>query len=83
MCGGQWNSAWRWFRRAADQNYAIAQAEVGDVYSEGRGVSEDFEEAIQWYRKAGEQNLPGAQMSLGNMYFSGQGVPQDFSAAFE
>ncbi|WP_032501022.1 tetratricopeptide repeat protein, partial [Vibrio tasmaniensis] len=44
----------------------------------GRGVSQDYEEAVSWYRKAAEQGYARAQTNLGWMYDEGRGVSQDY-----
>jgi hypothetical protein len=51
------------------------------MYAQGRGVPQDYAEAVQWYRKAAEQGLAEAQNNLAGMYFGGRGVPQDYVAA--
>lgn len=40
------------YQRAAAQGYAPAQARLGELFSEGLGVSKDARVAIEWYRKA-------------------------------
>ena len=65
------------YRRAAEQNYAPAQNNLGASYENGRGVPKDDQQAIAWYRKAAEQNYAPAQSNLGVMYQNGQGVPRD------
>ena len=40
---------------------AEAQASLGFMYAEGRGVPQDDGEAVQWYRKAAEQGHSKAQ----------------------
>ena len=47
------------------------------MYNEGKGVPQDYTEAVNWYRKAAEQGFASAQYRLGNMYKDGQGVIQD------
>ena len=37
-----------WFRRAAEQGYALGQAALGFMYSRGRGVVQDDAEAVRW-----------------------------------
>ncbi|WP_305801890.1 tetratricopeptide repeat protein, partial [Thiolapillus sp.] len=54
---------------------------LGLMYANGRGVRQDFKEAVKWYQKAAEQGLPKAQVNLGLMYGEGQGVRQDFKEA--
>ena len=71
----------KWYRRAAEQDNAWAQASLGDMYRFGRGVPEDHVEAVRWYRLAAGQDNAGAQNGLGNMYRFGEGVPQDDAEA--
>uniref|UniRef100_UPI00046DFDD6 tetratricopeptide repeat protein n=1 Tax=Neisseria polysaccharea TaxID=489 RepID=UPI00046DFDD6 len=63
--------------------YAQAQALLGLMYSKGRGVCQDYVEAVKWYRQAAEQGLAQAQNSLGVMYETGRGVRQDLALAQE
>jgi hypothetical protein len=51
------------------------------MYYSGRGVPQDYKEAIKWYRLAAEQGEEDAQFALGVMYDQGQGVPQDYKEA--
>lgn len=68
-------------RQAAEQGDASAQYGLGNRYYYGRGVPQDFAEAIAWYRRAAEQGYSEAQFILGHMYADGQGVPQDHTLA--
>ena len=47
--------AFKWYRKAAEQGYADAQYNLGNMYDKGRGVPEDKAEALKWWRKAAEQ----------------------------
>ena len=51
------------------------------MYREGKGVSQDYTEAVKWFGLAAEQGLADAQYNLGGLYYSGQGVPQDYAEA--
>jgi uncharacterized protein len=51
---------------------ADAQDALGDMYYQGEGVPNDFQEAMKWYRKAAEQGDPKAQYHLGTMFDSGE-----------
>ena len=64
----------KWYRKAAEQDYAKAQYNLGVMYASGRGVAKDEEEAVKWYRKAAEQEYASAQYALGLRYASGRGV---------
>jgi hypothetical protein len=68
--------------KAAEQGNASAQTTLGFMYQHGKGVSQDYSEAIQWYRKAAEQGNDWAQNNLGMMYYYGLGVPQNYSEAY-
>ena len=39
----------------------------------GKGVSQNYEEAVKWYRKVAEQDYARGQCNLGYMYESGRG----------
>ena len=72
----------KWYRKAADQNYAPAQSNLGFCYDNGRGVAQDYVEAVKWYRKAAEQGHTEAQFNLGYCYLNGQGVGKDKVEAY-
>ena len=55
----------KWYRKAAEQNDAEAQYNLGICYANGQGVAKDEAEAVKWYRKAAEQNDAAAQCNLG------------------
>ena len=67
----------KWYRKAAEQNYAEAQFNLGYCYEDGLGVQKDEVEAVKWYHKAAELNLALAQLNLGSCYTHGQGVQKD------
>jgi len=54
---------------------------LGNMYNEGKGVKQDFTEAVLWFRKAAEQGDVKAQHNLGTMYNEGKGAKQDFTDA--
>jgi TPR repeat protein len=79
--GQNWVEAVKWFRKAAEQNNATAQCNLGVCYAIGQGVTEDHAEALNWYRRAAEQNDTRAQLYLGVCYADGQGVAKDEAEA--
>ncbi len=74
---GDYASAFREFRALAEQGDAKAQNNLGFMYANGKGVSEDDRLAIFWYHKAAEQGNAGSQFNLGVMYDEGKGVSED------
>ena len=78
---GDYATALRLFRPLADQGDALAQYNLGVMYSNGQGVPQNYAEAMKWYRLAANQGDADAQYNLGVMYDNGQGVPQDYAEA--
>ena len=66
--------------QAGDPN---AQNELGLLYSEGRGLPQNYLEAKAWFKKAADQGHAGAQVNLGTLYSLGRGAPySDYMALF-
>jgi TPR repeat protein len=53
-----------WYRKAANQEDAVAQSNLGYCYENGLGVVQDSEEAAEWYRKAADQGAEKAKVRL-------------------
>lgn len=60
-----------------------AQFNLGGMYFEGNGVSQDYNQAVKWYTTAAEQGNACAQCHLGGMYFNGKGVIKDYVEAYK
>lgn len=65
----------------ANRGDAHAQHRLGLMYSRGKGVPQDVQQAIAWIRKAADQGLADAQNSLGMLYYDGSGIPRDLAEA--
>ena len=65
----------------ADQGNVEAQVNLGLMYDNGRGVDQDYKQAVKWYQLAADQGNALAQNNLGLMYDSGRGVAQDYKMA--
>ncbi|KAF9106097.1 hypothetical protein BGX29_010559, partial [Mortierella sp. GBA35] len=63
--------------------YVSAQLNIGILYEDGRGVPQDYSQAMDWYSKAADQGDAVAQYCVGNLFYHGLGVPQDYSQAME
>lgn len=68
--------------KAAEQGNAEAQSKLAFAYIQGRGVPQNYPEALKWYRKAAEQGYVNAQHDVGVMYQQGIGVSQDYVQAY-
>ena len=55
-----------------------AQANVGYMYEEGLGVTQQFDTAVSWYKKAAASGSMQANHNLGMMFAEGKGVPQSW-----
>jgi TPR repeat protein len=63
------------------QGNAKSQNNLGYLYRNGNGVSQDYAEAAEWYRLAAVQGYAEAQNNLGNLFNNGNGVIQDYAEA--
>ena len=71
------------FRMAADKGHSSAQFELGQMFAQGLGVTQQFEEAAHWYLLAAAQGHRQAQFHLGFLYSHGQGVEQSYVKAYQ
>ena len=74
--------AMRWYYRAAEQNHAGAQFNLGHMHEHGSGIPKHLKEALRWYDKAARQGAADAQANLGLMYLQGKGVKTDRVMAY-
>ena len=78
---GDYATALKEYRDAAEQGDAAAQNGLGYMYNFGRGVTQDFKEALKWYRLAAEQGYALGQNNLGVMHHYGLGVKTNYKEA--
>ncbi len=64
-------------RGAAASGDAAAQYEIGQRYSDGRGVARDPKQSVAWFEKAAAQGSAPAEYRLGSAYEKGVGVDRD------
>lgn len=74
-------TALRLWRPLAEAGHYTAQAFLGEIYENGKGVPLDYAEALKWYRKAADLGDSNAQVSLGRLYQQGKGIRRDDSEA--
>jgi TPR repeat protein len=78
---GDYATAMRFWRALADQSYARAQYNLGNMYYFGQGIPVDNAEGRMWWHKAADQGHARAQFNLGNMYYFGEGVAENVAEA--
>lgn len=70
-----------WYRKAAEQGHAKAQAALASMYQYGNGVRTSPKQAFHWFKMSAEQGYDLAQSSLADLYRDGEGVVQDSEQA--
>src|SRR5262249_18437322 len=75
--------AMAWYYRAASQGHAQAQNNIGLLYRNGSGVSQDYVKAADWFHKAADQGNSSAMNNIGWLYQYGFGVERDSALATE
>ena len=66
-----------WIRKAAAQQYAPAEFQMGQLFDFGFGVVQSDAQALDWYRKAAEHGSAAGQRAVGDFYRKGRTVPAD------
>lgn len=74
--------AFKWFNKAAEQDYTPAYGNLGDLYHKGLGVEIDNQKAVQYYKYGADRNHPACQYRLGKCYLKGIGVDVNQNLAF-
>ena len=71
---GHYATAIRAWLPLAEAGSAESQNNIGHMFEEGLGVSQNYQTAMSWYRKAAEQDLAQAQHNVGLLYYNGYGL---------
>ena len=74
---GDYATALKEFLPLAKKGQVSAEAAVGQMYFEGKGVPADPKEAAKWLEPAATGGNARAQFLLGKLYLSGEGVTAD------
>ncbi|MGO4386520.1 hypothetical protein AB4Y85_03190 [Microvirga sp. 2YAF29] len=74
--------ALEWYRKAADANSSTAMVRLGRMFSEGRGVPQDYALAATWLSRAAAAGSGPAMIELSALY-SKAGGPGHFNLARE
>ena len=79
---GDYRSARQHFQSAAAAGDSGAQHMLMRMYSEGKGVEADTQQAFQWNLKAAHDGAVQAQFELAERYFMGDGISRNLPQAF-
>jgi len=80
---GDYATALHIWKGLADEGNQSAQYALGEIYSQGQGMSRDDRTAAKWYERAAANGHVLAQSRLGAMYAEGRGIPQSLSKAMK
>jgi TPR repeat protein len=79
---GDHASAAYWYRLSAEQGNSQAQYNLGGLFLEGRGVDQNYFEAIKWFTEAAQQGYINAIYNLAYMNEHGFGCKEDKVKAY-
>jgi uncharacterized protein len=83
IAGGSDDAAVKRIMARAWRGDAHAQATLGFMYANGRGVPQSYSAAVDWYLKSAHQGDPDGQHLLGLLYDKGFGVNMDVVKAYK
>jgi TPR repeat protein len=70
-----------WLLKAAEQQYAPAEFQMGQLYDFGFVVDRDDAEALRWYRRAADHGSAAGQRMVGDFHQKGRGVAASLAEA--
>ncbi|RKZ05637.1 hypothetical protein DRQ32_12165 [bacterium] len=76
------NNDFSGYEERARQGDARAQFYLAEMYYSGKGVAQDYQQALHWYQKSAEQLNESALLELGRIYQKGLLVPRDDLKAY-
>ena len=79
----EYDQAFSWGQKAADQGHAEAQCFLGHLYESGYGVKKDYVKAFECYQIAADQGFVPAQYIVGGKYMQGLGVKVNYDKGVE
>lgn len=62
-----WSSVFEYQQKMAGYGNPEAQVKLGEMYEEGHGTEQDFDQARQWYQKAANQGYEPARKKLSKL----------------
>ena len=81
---GDYEEAFAWAKKAADQRYVTAYQGIAWAYRVGKGVPKDCEQEFKYWQMAAEANHPPAQHELGRIHARGLcGMKSNWTKAAE
>lgn len=72
--------AFKWYKKAAENNYPPAYFMLGRRYAKGTGTKQNYSEALKWFKKSDESR---ASYEIGKIYYYGYGMERDYGQAIK
>lgn len=79
---GDYKTALKLLKPFAEQGAPLAQYNLGMLYDQGHGVTQDVKQTIKWYKLAAQKGYVHSQLRLGGMYALGQGTKLNYIQAY-
>ncbi|MCG8323907.1 MAG: SPOR domain-containing protein [Thiotrichales bacterium] len=76
-------TAFKWYKLAAEQGIPIVQHQVAFKYLHGVGVKQNYAEAAKWWELSANAGLADSQFNLALMKYRGLGITQDLDSALK
>ncbi len=80
---GDFKEAFKWYKKAADQNGVNGLNGLGYLYMEGLGVKKNYKIAKHFFTKAVNIGSSKGKVNLGILYHYGRGVSQSYEIAIK
>ena len=78
-----YKTALKYWKPLVKQGDAVAQNNLGTMYSMGQGVSKNYKKAVKHYMLSAKQGYLNGQLNLGASYEHGEGIKKDYAQAFK
>lgn len=65
------------YRSAAGKGSIVSEYNLGYSYFLGKGVDQDYHQALNWFMKSAKHDYAPAELIIGLMYHHGEGVHKD------
>lgn len=75
--------AFKWFMRASELGLTDAIGDVGNLYKDGNGITQDINKAIEYYKKSIARGCGWAAKNMAEIYEYGNNVEKNDQKAFE
>lgn len=79
---GDFKSAFTEFDALAKQGDPVAQYHLCEMHVHGKGIAQNFAEAVRWCDKAAEAGIPEAQTALAGLKMLGLGTKRDYQDGY-